>query len=66
MKSKKEMLSESQLQALADQYGGLPDDKNKKAILAPVLQTVPRRQRQAFFQILDARRSVHDRKNPIY
>ena len=61
MKNKKENLSAAQLQALADQYGGLPNDEHKRTILAPVLEAIPRRQRQVFFQILDSRKNVGER-----
>lgn len=61
MNAKKERLSVEALQALADQYGGLPDDDQKKVILAPVLRTIPREQRPVFFQILDTRRNIGDR-----
>lgn len=61
MKQKNEKLSEVALQALADQYGGMPKDKQRKEILTPVLRAISREQRHIFFQALDSRRSVQER-----
>jgi len=61
MKSTNEKLSIQALQALADQYGGMPKDKHRKDILAPVLRAIPKIQRQLFFEVLDSRRSVSER-----